>query len=116
MNNVFKALVISAPAAAILFFYVVVKQSEHTALLERESARFDRVFSEIAEPKMLPKRSETFWQEMRERAKQEEEEAQKRIEEKRKKAEEVEKELEKAINETKREDIQKSLEQELKNK
>ena len=115
MSNVFKALVVSAPAAAVLFFYVVVKQSEHEALLERESARFDRVFSEIAEPKLLPQTNST-WQIIKERAIKEEEEAQKRIEEKRKKAEEIEKELEKAMNETKKEDIQKSLEQELKNK
>ena len=113
MSNVFKALVISAPAAAVLFFYVVVKQSEHEALLERESARFDRVFSELAEPKLLPNNS-TLWQHIKERATREEEEAQKRIEEKRMKAEEIERELEKAMNETRQEDIQKSLEQELK--
>ncbi len=110
MNNIFKALILTAPAMAILFFYIVVKQSEHQALLERESARFDQEFSEMMKPKILGG-NESFWKERQEKAQKEEEEAQKRLEEKRKKAEQIEQEFEKAMNETKKEDLEKLLKQ-----
>jgi biopolymer transport protein ExbB/TolQ len=109
MNNVMKALVLTAPAAAVLFFYVIIKQSEHEALIERESARFDNLFSEIAKSKLLPGSNNTFFESIQERAKKEEEEAQKRLEEKRKKAEEIQRELEKTLNETKKEELEKHL-------
>ncbi len=109
MNNVFKALIITAPAVAILFFYVVIKQSEHQAFLERESARFDQEFTELAKPRMLPGFNETFWRERQEKARKEEEEAQRRLEEKRKKAEQIEQEFEKAMNETRKEDLERIL-------
>ncbi len=108
MNNVFKALILTAPAVAVLFFYVVVKQAEHQAFWERESARFDQEFTELAKPKMLPG-NETFWKEKQEKAKREEEEAQSRLEEKRKKAEQIEQEFEKAMNETRKEDLERIL-------
>ncbi len=76
--------------------------------MERESARFDQEFTELAKPKMLPG-NETFWRERQEKAKGEEEEAQRRLEEKRKKAEQIEQEFERAMNETRKEDLERVL-------
>ncbi|MGC8766795.1 MAG: hypothetical protein ACP5QP_03760 [Brevinematia bacterium] len=108
MNSVMKALVLTAPAAAVIFFYTAIKQSEHEALMERESARFDNLFSVIAKSKMLPENN-TFFEDIQKRARKEEEEAQKRLEEKRKKVEEIQRELEKTLNETKKEELEKHL-------
>ncbi|MGC9000664.1 hypothetical protein [Caldisericum sp.] len=83
MNNVKKALAIIASAVAILFFYTVIKQAEHEALMERESARFDTLFSEFAKSNILPENN-TFFEDIQKRAKKEERETQKRLEEKRK--------------------------------
>lgn len=100
MNNIIKTLILTTPALALLFFYVTVKQSEREAFLERESARFDQEFAVFMNSTLTPQQHKEFWSNVTERAKKEEQEAQKKLEEKRLKAENFEKELEKALNST----------------
>lgn len=113
MNNLFKTLFLVAPALAVLFFFVVVKQSEHQAYLERESARFDKDFSEMMKNPYSLKND--YWTDRQKQAAEEEKQAQAKLEERRQKVKELESQLEKAFNETSNStDLEKRMKEELK--
>jgi len=98
-----KAFLLTAPAVAVLFAYVLHVQQEHRARLELESARFDREWAEL----QAGGGNKTFWETRKREAEARENETQKELEERKQKLKEFEQEFEKAWNETQKEGVRK---------
>ncbi|MEO0264804.1 MAG: hypothetical protein ABIM17_06125 [candidate division WOR-3 bacterium] len=94
--NVMKAFLLTAPAAAVLFAYVLHVQQEHRARLELESARFDREWAEL----QAGGGNKTFWEIRKKEAEVRENETALELEERKQKLKEFEREFDKAWNDS----------------
>ncbi|MEO0282250.1 MAG: hypothetical protein ABIN05_07900 [candidate division WOR-3 bacterium] len=101
MQTLFKAILITSPIFALIFFYVVMQQGKIDTEIKKQDAIFERDWAEFqAEFKTTDKSKYT------ERTRKEEEkitEYEKKEREKEEKAENFEKEFEKAIQEFEKE-------------
>ncbi|MEM4406708.1 MAG: hypothetical protein QXS68_06650 [Candidatus Methanomethylicaceae archaeon] len=99
MTNLFKVVIFTAPIAALIFYYVVVKQHQHEATSIREELEFEQQWNEMqAEFTSDPKLKAKYMERAR-RADQKLAEIQRKEEEKQRKADEFEKEFEQALKE-----------------
>jgi len=98
MGNLFKIIVITAPFAALLFFYVVLQQQKLDTELEKESLKFERTWEEFNRDLKWTK-DKSRVEERITRAEEGLKEIEEQEEKRKKKLEEFEKEFEKAITE-----------------
>ena len=104
MGNLFKILVVTAPLAALLFYYVVLKQQQLDIELEKESLKFEQQWQEFNRDFVFTKdkaKAEQRAQQAEEKLK----ELEKKEEEKKKKLEKLESEFEKAIEEQQQKEV-----------
>jgi len=60
MGNIFKILIVTAPIAALLFYYVVIKQSQIHTEVQKENARFEREWNEFNEDSLFRANKERY--------------------------------------------------------
>ncbi|MEM1672616.1 MAG: hypothetical protein QXT86_11260 [Archaeoglobaceae archaeon] len=94
--NIMKAFLLTAPAVAVLFAYVLYVQQEHKMRVELEVARFDREWAEFH----APGNHQEFWETRKRDAERRENETARELEERKKKLKEFEHEFERVWNET----------------
>jgi len=98
MGNILKFLILTAPLAALVFYYVVVKQNQMDIEMEKESLKFEQQWHEFNRDFIFTRDK----QKAEQRAQQAEEkikEIEKKEEEKKKKLEKLEQDFEKALEE-----------------
>jgi len=98
MGNLFKILIITAPLAALVFYYVVVRQNQMDLEMEKESLKFEQEWHNFNKDFVFTKDK----QKAEQKAQQAEEkikEIEKKEKEKRKKLEKFEQDFEKALEE-----------------
>jgi len=104
MSKVFKALIITAPVMALIFFYTVIKQHEIASKIELESAKFDTEFAHLMREVNLPNfngsLNEDFWAERKRKAQELEKEKEEELKKQKEKVQKFEEEFEKSLNDT----------------
>jgi len=105
MSKLFKTLIATVPAVAILFFYTVIKQHEVSSKIELESAKFDTEFAHLMRDEKLPVFNESFngsdfWAEREKKAQEVEKEKEEELKRQKEKVKKFEEEFEKVMNET----------------
>jgi len=103
MSKVFKALIITAPVMALIFFYTVIKQHEIASKIELESARFDTEFSHLMrmhEVNLQNFNGSDFWSEREKKAQELEKEKEEELKKQKEKVQKFEEEFEKSLNDT----------------
>ena len=95
MGGLFKILLVTAPVLALIFYYVVVKQSALDVELRKESLQFERDWNEW-QMSMFGK--DKKYAERAEKAEKELMEIEKKEKEKQEKVEKFEKEFDKALD------------------
>ena len=98
MGNLFKILILTAPLAALVFYYVITKQNQMDIEMEKESLKFEQQWHEFNRDFIFTRDK----QKAEQRAQQAEEkikEIEKKEEEKKKKLEKLEQDFEKALEE-----------------
>jgi len=98
MGNLFKIILVTAPLAALLFYYVVLKQQQIDVELEKESLKFEQKWNEFDRDFVFT-RDKAKSEQRAQQAEQKLQELEKKEEEKKKKLEKFEQEFEKAIEE-----------------
>jgi len=98
MGNILKFLILTAPLAALVFYYVITKQNQMDIEMEKESLKFEQQWHEFNRDFIFTRdkqKSEQQAQQAEEKIK----EVEKKEEEKKKKLEKLEQDFEKALEE-----------------
>jgi len=98
MGNILKFLILTAPFAALVFYYVVVKQNQMDIEMEKESLKFEQKWYEFDKDFVFTKDKQKAEQQAQQ-AEQKIQEIEKKEEEKKKKLEKLEQDFEKALEE-----------------
>jgi len=98
MGNLFKILIITAPLAALVFYYVVVRQNQMDLEMEKESLKFEQEWHNFNKDFVFTKDKQKAEQKAQQ-AEKKIKEIEKREEEKKKKLEKFEQDFEKALEE-----------------
>jgi CDP-glycerol glycerophosphotransferase (TagB/SpsB family) len=98
MGNLFKFLILTAPLAALVFYYVVVKQNQMDIEMEKESLKFEQQWHEFNRDFIFTRDKQKAEQQAQQ-AEQKIQEIEKKEEEKKKKLEKLEQDFEKALEE-----------------
>jgi len=98
MGNLFKFIILTAPLAALVFYYVVVKQNQMDIEMEKENLKFEQQWHEFNRDFVFNKDKQKSEQKAQQ-AEQEIQEIEKKEEEKKKKLEKFEQDFEKALEE-----------------
>ena len=98
MVNILKTLILTAPLAALVFYYVTVKQNQMDIEMEKESLKFEQKWHEFDKDFVFTKDKQKAEQQAQQ-AEQKIKEVEKKEEEKKKKLEKLEQDFEKALEE-----------------
>jgi len=98
MGNLFKILIITAPLAALVFYYTVVKQNQMDIEMEKENLKFEQKWNEFDKDFVFNRDKQKAEQKVQQ-AEQKIQEIEKKEEEKKKKLKKFEQDFEKALEE-----------------
>ena len=98
MGNLLKFIILTAPLAALVFYYVVVKQNQMDIEIEKENLKFEQQWHEFNRDFVFTRDKQKSEQKAKE-VEQKAIEIEKKEEEKKKKLEKFEQDFEKAIEE-----------------